>query len=451
MSGSIDLLDNFGIIGWATNKNKTEGSRIVVNVNGKPAQIFLANEYREDLKNAGLADGLCSFRKNFSPPLAVFEDCDVSVVNEVTGETLYSAKLQAAISKNYGYPFVLPKNVAASSPVDIKLDKKICTINGFATFPVDGTLQVEAVGDVAKIISFDQQIQTPHSLKKCGLKVSHYTLVVELSDTIAMSTYYIYPDNYKPQKDKWAFCLTIPSLKMFKSNLPELESMERVSGKGVNPDMFVALGMTTSRKLADLFEAYAGKPLNKAKAVLDWGAGAGRLAKPMMSLLAPDVPFTCVDVDGENVARSAKLLPKAKWMEVPFYPPTDLPENTFEFVYGISVFTHLTEVAQDLWLKELNRITVKGAIVAVSANTEFAALLFGETNPVFMEDLVLHGISDRTTDANLGPKLKDKNYYKSTYHVESYIKERWSSAFEVLNIARGADVHVQDLVILRKR
>jgi len=43
-------------------------------------------------------------------------------------------------------------------------------------------------------------------------------------------------------------------------------------------------------------------------------------------------------------------------------PPMSYEDNMFDFVYSISIFTHLPEDMQFAWLQELQRITKPGGI-----------------------------------------------------------------------------------------
>ena len=50
----------------------------------------------------------------------------------------------------------------------------------------------------------------------------------------------------------------------------------------------------------------------------------------------------------------------------PHDPPLPYPDHHFDLVINHSVFTHLDERYQDLWLTELQRITSPGAILLLT-------------------------------------------------------------------------------------
>ena len=152
---------------------------------------------------------------------------------------------------------------------------------------------------------------------------------------------------------------------------------------------------------------------------------------------ASDAELWCVDVDGVNVEEAKNFVKNSICKPIPFYPPTDLPTDYFEFVYGISVFTHLSECAQEVWLQELKRVSRSGALLIMSVKNEFAAINSSANNGSLLRDLLLLGISDRWLDGNLGQQLDRKSSYRGTMHLTQYVREQWSRHFEIVDIVVG--------------
>jgi hypothetical protein len=267
------------------------------------------------------------------------------------------------------------------------------------------------------------------------------------------SLYCVSPIGYSSKRTAFTGLVAVTAGHPGDSEAPPQANMVRVSGSGVTREVFAAAGLTTAAKLNGVGEAFAGRPLSAFKTILDWGAGSGRVARPLATYFAPDAELWCVDVDSVNVewGRKTNFVPNGRWQTIPFYPPTNLPAEHFDFIYGISVFTHLTEAAQEVWLKELSRISHSGALLVMSANTEFCATRFAERGTGHLRDLLIYGIADRLIDGNLGPHLSRGNYYRSTYHLTEYVRAVWGQYFEVLDLIHAADSHVQDFVVLRKR
>ncbi|MFQ6550464.1 class I SAM-dependent methyltransferase [Aestuariibius sp. 2305UL40-4] len=139
-------------------------------------------------------------------------------------------------------------------------------------------------------------------------------------------------------------------------------------------------------------------------------------------------------------------------MRGPFYPPVDLPSDTYDLITGISVMTHLTEAAQQIWLQELRRVLRDDGLVLLSIHGAYAtynAARLGHVTP--MVDVLESGLHDRTPDRNLGPKLDIPTYYKATYTSIDYIRSSWSGHFEVVDHFPSTNNLKQDFVLLRPR
>jgi hypothetical protein len=108
-----------------------------------------------------------------------------------------------------------------------------------------------------------------------------------------------------------------------------------------------------------------GKPVSREDKLLDFGVGWGRIARfflrelPVANIYGLDVMKEFVEICRETF-RSDNF-----HLAAPF-PPTSLPEGTFDYVVGYSVFSHLSEKACRLWMNEFHRITKPGAIVALT-------------------------------------------------------------------------------------
>jgi SAM-dependent methyltransferase len=95
---------------------------------------------------------------------------------------------------------------------------------------------------------------------------------------------------------------------------------------------------------------------------LDFGCGSGRIARHLVGT-DPMRELWGVDVDREAVAWCARNLPGAAFRTIGPAPPTALPAAHFDAVVAGSVFTHLSEDAQGLWLTELHRLLRPGGLL----------------------------------------------------------------------------------------
>jgi SAM-dependent methyltransferase len=185
--------------------------------------------------------------------------------------------------------------------------------------------------------------------------------------------------------------------------------------------------------------------LSDLRRVLDWGCGCGRV----LGWLLEDVPaervFGC-DIDRDAIEWLAGCASGAAVDPSPAVPPLPYGAAFFDLVYGISVFTHLDEPTQFLWLEELARVCRPGGLVAVSVLGPSAC------PPWLRPALDRQGFADEpSVQRELFAKWSSPHYYRVTAHTPDYVAARWSPFFDVLEwIEGGINAH-QDLVVMRRR
>lgn len=120
---------------------------------------------------------------------------------------------------------------------------------------------------------------------------------------------------------------------------------------GGTPDRawFIAAGRSSA---AALHAAAADRGFDlddPAVKVLDFGCGCGRTSRHWQR------PIHGTDIRPELVAWCDEHLPGVYTVNDP-EPPTLYPDSSFDVVYAVSVFTHLTTERQRRWLAEFARI-----------------------------------------------------------------------------------------------
>ena len=185
-----------------------------------------------------------------------------------------------------------------------------------------------------------------------------------------------------------------------------------------------------SRHAEALWEMVRGMGTDPAQIgpVLDFGCGCGRGVSPLQILL-PSAKFYGTDAEADLIAWARSHLQADFRVNAP-EPPLPYADGQFDLIYAVSVFTHLDERLQFLWLAELQRVAKAGAILI----------------------LTVHG----TDDENKFEFVRNDawsdffpDYYHTTLHGRSYITEHWSRHFTLLDYKPHA-IGPQDAVILRK-
>lgn len=228
--------------------------------------------------------------------------------------------------------------------------------------------------------------------------------------------------------------------------IPGSERRSRVHGSSTK-EAFLLEGFTNYMKLNYALNKKAGKNFKDISAALDWGCGCGRLARYFKDF--SKTSFTGVDIDSDNIQWCRKNLPFGSYFEIPKYPPTTLPDSAFDLIIGISVFTHLEEENQFLWLKELHRIACKGAILLMTVHGQ-DAVIRGNLSPDLLLPLKIKGFWDAGHNLDLGEAIDSNGYYRNVYHSTGYIRKKWSKYFEVIDIIPGCIGNLQDMIVLRK-
>src|SRR3984957_6997253 len=107
-----------------------------------------------------------------------------------------------------------------------------------------------------------------------------------------------------------------------------------------------------------------GIAIGSAHRVLDFGCGCGRTIAWL--LRDSDAEFHGVDVDRDAVDWCKNNLRDGHFLANASIPPLPYPNEYFDVVYCLSVFTHLNESMQDLWIEELSRILKPGGVLLLT-------------------------------------------------------------------------------------
>lgn len=226
--------------------------------------------------------------------------------------------------------------------------------------------------------------------------------------------------------------------------LPPEPLRYRVHGAspGDGGESFLRVGQQCAQDVVTAV-AGTGQQLSDFKSILDFGVGCGRTLR-WLAPLAPAAQFYGTDIDREAIAWCRAHLGFANFAANDPLPPLPFANGLFDFIYAVSVFTHLDESYQFHWLAELRRIARPGAIVVLTLHGDFLFHLIppelrwqAETNGyVFVESNVWKGIFP--------------DWYQNTFHSRQYIYKWYPGFFRVLqHVPQGLAGH-QDIVVLQR-
>jgi SAM-dependent methyltransferase len=214
--------------------------------------------------------------------------------------------------------------------------------------------------------------------------------------------------------------------------LPPRRLMVRVAGTA-DADWFLRSGRAAYDGIA------AHVPLEEVGAVLDFGCGCGRVTRYWDgftgSVSGSDVSAGAVDWCRAN-------LPFARFEVNSLAPPLAFADESFDLVYALSVFTHLTGELQLAWRDELRRVLRPGGrLLLTTHGRSYLPRLDGDERARFDRgELVVRW--DDLPGTNLC----------SAYHPEAYLRETLARGFTFVELEpEGALGNpTQDLVVLAR-
>jgi SAM-dependent methyltransferase len=175
--------------------------------------------------------------------------------------------------------------------------------------------------------------------------------------------------------------------------------------------------------------------------ILDWGCGPARIVRHLPEFLDPSCSIYGTDYNPKSISWCKKTLPGINFNLNSTEPPLPYVDNSFDAIYGISIFTHLPEDLHYKWFYELVRISKNGAVIFLTLHgNAFKAKLTPEEQDVFDSGQIL--IKGNT-------KVGHRTY--AAFHPESFVK-RLFSGHEVLEHIEGEVTNGkphQDIWIIR--
>jgi SAM-dependent methyltransferase len=219
--------------------------------------------------------------------------------------------------------------------------------------------------------------------------------------------------------------------------VPPLRLIELVSGQ---PDIpwFLEGGRRAAASLRDALEGQR-VGMESLDTLLDFGCGCGRVIRYWSRL--PGEVHGC-DLDPVLVEWCRQHLPFAHFEQNALEPPLRYPDETFDLVYALSVFTHLPEVLQVPWMREMWRVLRRrGFLVFTTHGARYADRLTpGEREAFAAARLVVRESSEAGRNIC------------GAYHPPGYVRSTLAAGFEVVDFrAEGATGNPhQDLWVLRR-
>ena len=123
-------------------------------------------------------------------------------------------------------------------------------------------------------------------------------------------------------------------------------------------------GKNTALEIVTLFSKHFDIAAPGTK-ILDWGCGPGRIVRHFPELL-PAAKIFGTDYNSDYIQWCGRNLKGIEFSLNRKDPPTIYPDNFFDAITGLSIFTHLSENAHYGWIDELHRIVKPGGYMFIT-------------------------------------------------------------------------------------
>lgn len=219
--------------------------------------------------------------------------------------------------------------------------------------------------------------------------------------------------------------------------LPSPDLVYLVSG-GYDTRLFYYKGIIGSLCIKDILQKN-GFDINKFDSILDFGCGCGRVMRHGKTLKGPKLYGA--DLNPVLVPWCKKSLTFADFKSNKLYEKLDYGDEKFDFIYAISVFTHLTEDLQNFWIGELTRILKPGGLLLITTHgkSRIQTLRPEEKEKFYLGQVVVR--NKEYAGANIC----------NAFHPEQYVRNVLAKGLTVIDFAPdGAKDANQDIFLLKK-
>lgn len=229
------------------------------------------------------------------------------------------------------------------------------------------------------------------------------------------------------------------------SPLPPPRLLHRVCGSFSAED-YLDSGRKDFKKLSNIFKCLEIRKNQPAK-ILDFGCGSSRTLRHFFELDSAWEYFG-TDLDQEAVEwNQTNFHGQANWCANQVTPPTQFRDNNFDVIYAISIFTHLDEQLQRVWLQEFKRILKDDGTLIITVHGKAV----WKDKKDWRQKVQSNGMYFMHTHKGIRNLTRTPSHYHTALHCRDYILATWSSIFPNIQYVDAESHNEHDYVILSRR
>ncbi|MFC0604983.1 class I SAM-dependent methyltransferase [Winogradskyella pulchriflava] len=177
--------------------------------------------------------------------------------------------------------------------------------------------------------------------------------------------------------------------------------------------------------------------------VLDWGCGPGRIIRHMPKVINNGCEFFGTDYNERSIDWCSKNLPDIKFNKNELTANLPYESNYMDVIYGISIFTHLSEQLHYDWFNELHRVLKPGGIMLLTMQGDNFKVKLSETelNTYSQGKIVVRG------------NVKEGHRTYSAFHPKPFVETLFKDVEildHIIQTSTSKDWVPQDIWIIRK-
>jgi len=209
----------------------------------------------------------------------------------------------------------------------------------------------------------------------------------------------------------------------------------------INYHKYYTESIDTAKWLIEYFKKYIDL---KNKSILDWGCGPGRIVRHLPNLIGNDCVYFGTDYNNKSIEWCSQNLTDIQFNKNSLNAQLPYDNESMDIIYGISIFTHLSEQLHYDWYNELYRILKPNGIMFLTTHGDNfkVKMTDAEIKKFDKNKLIVRGNvkEGHRTFCAFQPKGFMRNLFKNVEIVEH--NERKSN--------KGNSLPQQDIWIVKK-